>query len=124
MGCLQLRYQTTETPLKVAYRKPSSSENIAQRFLSVDPLAHEFASWSPYAAFKANPIYYIDPDGRAAVPPDWVQGADGNVKWDKDANSQETTKAGEKYLGKTLTFTFNSYIDPKLWDRWQFSCRG
>lgn len=40
----------------------------------------------------------------------------GNIRWDKDANSQVSTKAGETYLGKTLTFNFNSYIDAKTWD--------
>jgi hypothetical protein len=47
---------------------------------------------------------------------DWVKDQDGNISWDKNANSQATTKAGETYLGKTLTFNFNSYIDGKLWD--------
>jgi RHS repeat-associated protein len=39
------------------------------RWHVVDPLAHEFPHQSPYAAFNNNPIFYIDPDGRAAVPP-------------------------------------------------------
>jgi len=83
------------------------------KFLSVDPLAHLREWLSPYNFVQNNPINRVDPTGALD---DWVQDADGNIKWDKDANSQETTKAGEKYLGKTLTFTFNSYIDRKLWD--------
>jgi len=43
------------------------------RFLSVDPLAHMFPGTSPYVAFANNPIYYIDPDGRAPVPGDPVK---------------------------------------------------
>ncbi len=31
---------------------------------SVDPLAHKYPSWSPYAAFANNPIIYVDTDGR------------------------------------------------------------
>lgn len=42
-------------------------ETIA-RFLSVDPLASDFASWSPYNYAVNNPVSYIDPDGRSAVP--------------------------------------------------------
>ena len=42
---------------------------------------------------------------------DWVKRKDGSIEWDKDANSQATTKAGETYLGKDLVFTFNSYIN-------------
>jgi len=40
------------------------------RWLSVDPLAHEFPWSSPYVAFNNNPIVFIDPDGRAAVNAD------------------------------------------------------
>ncbi|MDZ4747201.1 MAG: hypothetical protein SH808_01845 [Saprospiraceae bacterium] len=47
---------------------------------------------------------------------DWVQNADGEIYWDKNATSQATTKVGETYLGRDLTFTFNSYIDGDLWD--------
>jgi len=83
------------------------------RFISVDPLAHERVSLSPYNYCSNDPINRVDPTGASD---DWVQDADGNVKWDKDANSQATTKAGETYLGKTLTFKFNSYIDKNLWD--------
>lgn len=34
---------------------------------SVDPLAHKYPSWSPYATFFNNPIYYIDPDGKEGI---------------------------------------------------------
>ncbi len=61
MGCLKLTYQTTELPLKVVYRKSVKSENIVQRFLSVDPA---LIPWqSPYATFNNNPIVFNDPLG-------------------------------------------------------------
>ena len=40
------------------------------RWFSVDPLAAEFPWQSPFSAMNNNPIYFTDPDGRAAVPPD------------------------------------------------------
>jgi hypothetical protein len=61
-----------------------------------------------------NPIRLTDPKGLAAE--DFVKKANGSIYWDKNANSQETTKEGETYLGKTLNFEFKSYIDGKLWD--------
>ena len=113
MGCLKLTYQNFESPLKVVYKNLSFEQNNAQRFLSVDPLASERSWVSPYNFVQNNPVNRVDPTGALD---DWVQDADGNVRWDKDANSQATTKEGETYLGKTLTYTFNSYIDADLWD--------
>jgi len=39
--------------------------DIVSRWMSPDPLAAQFSSRSPYEAFASNPVYYIDPDGRA-----------------------------------------------------------
>jgi hypothetical protein len=88
---------------------------VVQCWLSVDPLASKFAHISPYAAMNDNPIRYTDPTG--AAPDDFVKdNKTGQIRWDNKATSQATTKAGETYLGKTLEFKFNSYIDKKLWD--------
>lgn len=37
------------------------------RWLSTDPLESQFPSMSPYNSFNNNPIYFIDPDGQAAI---------------------------------------------------------
>ena len=112
MGCLKLTYQKTESPLKVVHRKTSFEQNIAQRFLSVDPEADQRTWVSPYNFVQNNPINRIDPDGAL----DWVLNGENEIYWDDNANSQATTQAGETYLGKDLTFTFNSNIDGGLWD--------
>jgi RHS repeat-associated protein len=69
------------------------------RWHVVDPLAAQRLWVSPYNFVQNNPINRIDPDGRLD---DWVESADGKIYWDDNAISQETTKEGEKYLGKNV----------------------
>jgi hypothetical protein len=43
--------------------------DVASRWLSIDPLAHKFAAWSPYNFVMNNPILMVDPDGREPIKP-------------------------------------------------------
>lgn len=85
--------------------------------MSVDPMTTERTSWSPYNAFRDNPIINIDPTGALD---DWYENENGEIMWDNNVNSQaDLGKTGGPqgtYLGKSLTFTMNSYIDENLWD--------
>jgi RHS repeat-associated protein len=56
------------------YRGARYYDSDVARFLSLDPLAADYASWSPYNYVLGNPIRLVDPDGRSAecgcpVPP-------------------------------------------------------
>ncbi|MEM6272782.1 MAG: hypothetical protein AAF998_25435 [Bacteroidota bacterium] len=51
------------------YSEYSLEPEIISRWLSPDPLADEFPSWSPYNYTMNNPVNLIDPDGQAPVLP-------------------------------------------------------
>jgi len=69
MGCLKLSYYKKTSPLKVVYGGKYVAVNNAQRLLSVDPLANQFAQWSPYSSFANNPVTLIDEDGLYPIFP-------------------------------------------------------
>ncbi len=66
MGALQLTY---ESNLKIVHRTGklirSHEAKSVQLWLSVDPLAEKFPSWSPYCYVMNNPLRLIDPTGMA-----------------------------------------------------------
>lgn len=72
-----------------------------------DLMAESYYAWSPYNYVRGNPITRFDPNGMwddefNDRSRDWVEAANGNIYWDENATSQESTKSGEKYLGKNV----------------------
>ncbi len=49
------------------YSEATLEPDIVSRWMSPDPLANEYESWSPYNFVMNNPIRFIDPDGRKVV---------------------------------------------------------
>lgn len=73
---------------------------LTSRWLSPDPLAEEFPSWSPYNFVYNNPIRYTDPDGRA--PFDWIKNnLTGKITWDNNVTSASNTPENHTYIGKS-----------------------
>ena len=76
------RYQSTyhERDLESGfdYRGARFYDSDVARFNSLDPLAAEFASWSPYNYVMGNPLSLVDSDGKQPDPPDWLERA-GNA---------------------------------------------
>lgn len=50
------------------YSEATLKPEITSRWLSPDPLAAKFPAITPYAYGANNPIFFIDPDGRAVKP--------------------------------------------------------
>lgn len=82
-----------EDTTKFAYKAETTS-----RFLTVDPLAEEYYSWSPYVYVGNNPIKRIDPTGM-----DWYEDKDGSYQYDPKINKNSKLGEGQKYIGVTAT---------------------
>ncbi|WKZ76144.1 MAG: RHS repeat-associated core domain-containing protein [Vicingaceae bacterium] len=84
-------------------------------FTSVDPLARKFPGWSPYAAFKNNPIVFVDPDGKAPVSSTGCCGGlvDELIDYAKRKASQAAYNLTVA-AGKTLIQLTTAYVEHKL----------
>jgi RHS repeat-associated protein len=65
--CDNERYLTTyherDKSTGYDYRGARYYDSDLGRFLSVDPLAKDYAAWSPYNYVLGNPVIFVDPDG-------------------------------------------------------------
>lgn len=80
-----------EDTTKLAYRAETTS-----RFLTVDPLAEKYYSWSPYVYVGNNPIIRTDPTGM-----DWYEDKDGSYQYDPKINKNSKLEEGQRYVGVT-----------------------
>ncbi|MGX1023607.1 RHS repeat-associated core domain-containing protein [Psychroflexus sp. MBR-150] len=79
-------------------------------WLSVDPLASEFPSWSPYNFTMNNPIRFIDPDGRA--PQDIIVTTSGGKELFRlnDGKTEITRMTARQVYGRGIQW-FESSAD-------------
>lgn len=73
-----------------AYNRPIG--DMPSRWLSVDPLAEEFPSWSPYSFSFNSPIIFKDPDGRAPTIADFDPTKEGHLRVEKGDNAAKLLK--------------------------------
>ncbi len=59
-------WRDSESSLNLYYSGARMYSPGTGRFFGVDPLAEEFATWSPYVYTFNNPVNWRDPDGRSA----------------------------------------------------------
>jgi RHS repeat-associated protein len=68
------------------------------RFLTVDPHAESYYSWSPYAYAGCNPLRITDPTGM-----DWFMDGDSTYQFSPEVHSQDHLQKGQTYIGSTYT---------------------
>lgn len=91
----------------------SGEANMVLCWLSVDPLAEKFPSWSPYSFVFNNPMRFIDPDGRE--PFDWIKKGntvfyDATIKTQADAVAVYGNDA--KHMGEgSKTYSTTNGVD-------------
>lgn len=80
------------------------------RWMVSDPLSEISISESPFTYALNNPIYFTDPFGLTATPPDWVDetnpGGTSKIVWVDDVTriDDPNLKSNQKYLGKQGRF--------------------
>jgi RHS repeat-associated protein len=90
--------EQTEFDLNVYDFNARTYDPALGRFMNIDPMADSRVWINPYNYVQNNPLLRVDPTGLI----DWVEKEDGEIYWDENATSQETTKKDEKYLGKNV----------------------
>jgi hypothetical protein len=91
--------------------------DVPSRWLSVDPLAEEFPSWSPYNFVYNNPLRYVDPDGRAAIDNDdlYINGDGSDQTLNQLQQSTSLTLSRDASTGRvTATGNATTAADKEL----------
>lgn len=88
--------------LDVDTTKTNYNAELSSRFLTVDPLAEEYYSYSPYAYVMNNPVIYIDPTGEFVTrPAAWLYSIfNGGGEIHRDAGGEYFVSQKAEYSGE------------------------
>lgn len=96
------------------------------RYMSVDPLAQQFASWSTYNYCMGNPVNLIDPTGKGPEdPPTKTYSGAGGTELELPADATIVNKyIDENKNGKISVDGGKTNLDAKDGDIWKFNVSG
>ncbi|MFR3216459.1 MAG: polymorphic toxin type 44 domain-containing protein [Dysgonomonas mossii] len=94
-----------EDSTKYAYKAETTS-----RFLTVDPLAEKYYSWSPYVYVGNNPIIRTDPTGM-----DWYIFDEESGEYKEKQDAKGTHRMAIRSVDKkgNISYKFHDFNDPK-----------
>jgi RHS repeat-associated protein len=95
------------------YRGARFYDSNVARFLSLDPLAAEFAEWSAYNYVLGNPVMFVDPDGKAPIDPTEAILRLGNIATSMNQMMSETWDNSKEL---NLEHGFNIFENKKTGD--------
>ncbi len=88
------------------------------RFLSIDPLAADFPSWSSYTYVNDNPISFIDPDGRNGILS--IDKEAGTITVTANFHFSTNTSAAFTAAGRANNYVTDDSFLEHINDNWGF----
>ena len=88
---------------------------LTSSWLAPDPLAHKYTSLSPYVYCAANPVNFVDPDGKDWYSYTTKDDSETKYAWTAATSQAELANLGitGTYLGKAVV-VFKGYYDESL----------
>lgn len=93
----------------ILYSESTLDPTIIIRWWSPDPLASSLPSWSPYATFNNNPIYYVDSEGKFSIQV--IKRDDGSMELKIVTTGFVKGKLAEKIINDFHDSYPNGYAD-------------
>lgn len=90
------------------------------RWMNIDPLAEKSRRFSPYVYALNNPVYFIDPDGMMATPPDDHFDTEGNFLY-TDNRKTNNIVIDSKYFNPATLSSFETKLSDYTFNKSNYS---